>query len=410
MWWRLVILAVLAVLILVSCVTEPPAQASGLTLQTALNQVANAVGSASLGADPVSVVSFRNINPSEAAQTKVFGEYFADSLLATLKSEFPKLKIVERTELDKILQERQYSSEGFLTDENLKNLAPVLPARFVMTGQFTVFPHSVQVNSRLLDVRTGEVVVSKIENIVRDDNVASLLGRSTIASEPSPGGIAPSVPQSPRRVPVKTTRVETNPGLGYSVAFGGGYSWLYFNKTQNFSTSTQTDEEIISGSQVGWDAFIDLSPYFTLRYGNRDAWDKLSVKDNWSISSSTSTDATWNVSVSEFDAEFKIPVEIDNSSTIAPKLGLAFLQYSSGGLSGVTTTSYWKDLFSPIYMTLGLDLNYFFGRNVFLRTSMDLGFGLNSDLPSSDYSYYGLTSNSSFDVLFRAGVDLGLAF
>ncbi len=399
-----------------SCASAPSADsvdASGVSLQTALSDLSQSVNPGPIANDPVSVVAFQNIDPAAQQRTVLFANYFADSLLSTLKSDHPQLKIVERSELNKVLQERQFSSEGILTDEKLENLAPFLPARYVMTGQFTVFPRTVQVNARLLDVRTGEVVFSKIEVIRDDDNLVSLLRGAGPSATPLPRPSSGGTNFRPRPAePVARVAHSDNPGLDYSLAFGGGFSLLGASQTQNVSSYFVTGSLNTQDSSSGWDFFMDISPYLTLRYGERQARDIVTVKADFSATGLVLGSYTlpWDVTTQEFAAELKIPVAVSSSSTLSPLLGLDYLSYKSGHVAGVTTTNYWTDYWSPLYLTAGMDMNFFMGRNFFLRASGVVGVSLNSDLPSSDYASYGLTSNWTTDFMIRGGIYAGLAF
>ncbi len=410
--------------VLASCSSAPPdsVDSSGVSLQVALSDLSQSVKPGPIANDPVSVVAFQNIDPTAQQRTKVFANYFADSLLSTLKSDHPQLKIVERSELNKVLQERQFSSEGILTDEKLENLAPFLPARYVMTGQFTVFPRTVQVNARLLDVRTGEVVFSKIEVIKDDDNVVSLLRGAGPTSPRVEQPLAPAEPrptvrpapqkEQPRRELRTVYPHEDNPGLNYSLAFGGGFSLLGGSQTQNVSNYFWTGSLNTQEATTGWDFFVDISPYLTLRYGERQARDVVTVKADHSATGLTVGSYTipWDVMTQEFAAELKMPVAVSSSSTLSPLIGIDYLSYQKGNVSGVSTTSYWQDYWSPLYLTAGLDMNFFWGKNFFIRASGVVGVSLSSDFPSSEYAMYGLSSNWSTDLMARGGIYAGLAF
>ncbi|NNM55272.1 MAG: hypothetical protein HKM05_11220 [Spirochaetales bacterium] len=197
-------------LALVGCASSPAT--SSVSLGQALDEISQtAVMALKQTPDAVSVSSFVNVNDRQAQKTKTFGDYTADTILADLKAQAPNLPVVERTELDKVLKERQYSSEGLLTSDKLKNLGAFLPARFILTGNFTVFPKMVELDARLLDVRNGTVAASQVVDVSADADVRSLLS-----------GVLPQ-PQSIEQIPQTTGQVTIfttidNDGYRYPLA------------------------------------------------------------------------------------------------------------------------------------------------------------------------------------------------
>ncbi len=189
----------LGLLALVGCASGPAS--SPVSLGQALDEISQtAVTALKQTTDPVSVSSFVNVNDSQAKKTKTFGDYTADTILADLKAQNPSLQVVERSELDKVLKERQYSSEGVLTADKLKNLGAFLPARYVLTGNFTVFPQMVELDARLLDVRTGTVAASQVVDVSADPDVRSLLSGVLPPAQPSE-----QIPQVTHQVTIVTT-------------------------------------------------------------------------------------------------------------------------------------------------------------------------------------------------------------
>ncbi len=182
----------IGLLTIVGCASTPAS--NPVSLGQALSEISQtAVTALKQTADPVSVSSFVNVNDSQAQKTKTFGNYTADTILADLKSQAPTLQVVERAELDKVLKERQYSSEGVLTTDKLKNLGAFLPARFILTGNFTVFPRMVELDARLLDVRNGTVAASQVVDVSADADVRSLL--SGVIPQPQTAEQTPEVTQ-----------------------------------------------------------------------------------------------------------------------------------------------------------------------------------------------------------------------
>jgi Tfp pilus assembly protein PilF/TolB-like protein len=177
-------------LLLGGCASVPQTS-SVVPLAQALQNLAVAIDNGLVEKkEALTVSTFQDLNKANAAKTQVFATYVSDQLLSTLKSTFPDLDVVDRGDIDKILLERTYSSEGVPTNAKMANLGALTPARYIVTGDFTIFPSTVNLEVKLLDIRDGSILLTQDETVTADADVRSLLGGTL----PAPEVVAPASP------------------------------------------------------------------------------------------------------------------------------------------------------------------------------------------------------------------------
>jgi hypothetical protein len=189
---------------------------------------------------------------------------------------------------------------------------------------------------------------------------------------------------------------------------GAGVSFLANTNDQQASGIELKD----ATTSFGFNGFVDMTQYFTINAGYRIAVGQ----DTRSASSGLlSGKANINNTIGQFElgAELKYPFNINRRFSIAPKVGIDALFYSSGDIvdsAGNSTTGSddGKKQYSPIFLTFGADLNIYVSRDVFLRIPLDFDVGLNSQL-SSAY-YFPDSYTSSYDTAFRIGFEVGRDF
>ena len=206
---------------------------------------------------------------------------------------------------------------------------------------------------------------------------------------------------------------------------GLGVSFLGTTNDQRF-TVEGTGVELKQGTgSFGINGFIDITQYFTVILGYRTALGQDSATLSFPGYSKTNTVSN-NVSQFEIGAEVKYPFPLGSSGfSLAPKIGLDYIGFLSGGTNGLDFSSSGdssdlEQTFSPLYLNLGIDLNYNFTSNWFVRVPLDLEIGLNARLSSTYYNAwaYDLTGGysssgsytSSSNIGFRTGLEVGYTF
>lgn len=184
-------------------------------------------------------------------------------------------------------------------------------------------------------------------------------------------------------------------------AVGGGLSGLALLKDQNSSAAGVTLVQGEELNNIGLNAFVDLTEYFTAFFG---------VQFGVGKSSETYTgysSSNWNNQLFywELGAEVKYPIALGDTASFAPKLGFTDLIYAGGKLNGSTIAGSSKQFYSPLSVTVGADFNLDLGNNLFARVPLDLGMALNAQQPKS---FYGSgTYKSSFTLSFRSAAEVG---
>ncbi len=189
---------------------------------------------------------------------------------------------------------------------------------------------------------------------------------------------------------------------------GAGVSALDYSNDQQSSYNGSTADLTTNYSSVGINAFFDITQYFTFAFGFQ--FGKGNATETVSYlgfnSSQSATNALQNLEIS---AEFKYPFQINEMFSFAPKVGILYEQYIGGTLGGnPPSTSDAKQQVSPVFITVGTDLDFITTPQIVVRVPLDLGIGLNAKLSDSYYSPGTYTSSSV--VAFRGGLEVGYVF
>ena len=151
-------------------------------------------------------------------------------------------------------------------------------------------------------------------------------------------------------------------------------------------------------------AFVDISQYFTVFGGFRILPSKTHVTFSAS-GASASQDVDCTINQYELGLNLKYPIKVNPSFTMAPRIGFDYIAYLSGQIKNLDLSSDGKTMYSPMLVTLGSDLDFGLGNNLFVRIPVSLGFALNAKLSDSYYS--GAFYDSSSNIQFGLGVELG---
>ena len=118
-----------------------------------------AAGVASLRRQTVAVFPFSNDGVSGHERLDFLRDWLADSLAATLQSS-AELRVVERRELLKILQEQKLGSSDLASKEGRLTLGKMAGAQTLVFGSFAAIGDVLQISGRIVDVESGVVLKS----------------------------------------------------------------------------------------------------------------------------------------------------------------------------------------------------------------------------------------------------------
>lgn len=80
-----------------------------------------------------------------------------------------KIKIIERANLETILEEQKFQSSGLVNEETVKSIGMIAGVDFVCYGTLKDVGDSFTVNARVVDVETGELCAISRATVMKDD-------------------------------------------------------------------------------------------------------------------------------------------------------------------------------------------------------------------------------------------------
>ena len=112
-------------------------------------------------------------NRNENAKNE-FGEYVTESLISALSSDKKIFKLFERKRLDAVLKENDLMLTDLMQKEAAIKVGELVPIDALFSGTYTKLKNYIDVNGRMIDVVTGEIIVSVSGRIKLTDDLLSL--------------------------------------------------------------------------------------------------------------------------------------------------------------------------------------------------------------------------------------------
>lgn len=147
------------------------------------SELANKVITAPSAASPVrlAVVPFTATATSIQASTH-FGEYLTETIIGLLGNHGDKVKLFERTRLDAILKEHEFILTDLMKPAAALKIGQLAPIDVLLSGTYTKLKSYVDVSARLIDVASGEILVSYNGRVKMDKNMKALFPESEQAA------------------------------------------------------------------------------------------------------------------------------------------------------------------------------------------------------------------------------------
>jgi TolB-like protein len=114
------------------------------------------------------------VNPKDTDFKNEFGEYFTEKLISYIKRESKKFKLFERARLDVILKEHALALSGMINEQSAKKIGELAPIDVIFSGSYTKLKNCIDVNCRLIDVVSGEILLTYTGRIKLTENLAAL--------------------------------------------------------------------------------------------------------------------------------------------------------------------------------------------------------------------------------------------
>src|SRR6202165_286286 len=118
----------------------------------------------------IAVLPFKELE----GQPTVLGSFLAEELVTDL-FENPRLSIVERTMLDKVVGELKLAQSGLIDPETAKRVGKIAGVDAIVTGTITDLSSYVALNARLIDGQSGHIFAAAQTRIVKDDDVRKIM-------------------------------------------------------------------------------------------------------------------------------------------------------------------------------------------------------------------------------------------
>jgi hypothetical protein len=74
-----------------------------------------------------------------------------------------RFKVIERSALNKVLEEQSLHASGLVDDKTATNLGKIAGADAIVLGSLNVTKTQTKVSARVIDTETGETIVAKVE-------------------------------------------------------------------------------------------------------------------------------------------------------------------------------------------------------------------------------------------------------
>jgi hypothetical protein len=189
--------------LLASCAGAPPAKVSGSfsleprPLSAVIDRIVTRLDTElGPGGGRLAVAAFARTGAEEGERFE-FGEYFSDTLASAVRSGIPRARLYERKNLDLILRENSLAVSGLVDEGQALAIGNLVPIDALLAGTYTPLETAVDVNCRLVDIATGQILFTHADRIRIDADVAAVLARERAGGgQPGPGQLPKPVEPS----------------------------------------------------------------------------------------------------------------------------------------------------------------------------------------------------------------------
>jgi TolB-like protein len=151
---------------LLCCLTGFGAFAQNVTLDEAIRSIASEMGERLPQGGKVAVLSFTSMSDQLSG-------YVIDEVNNAVVNE-GKLTVVDRQQLDLIMQEMEFQMSGLVGDESAQAIGRMLGAQYIVSGSLESIAGSYRFRIRALVVENATIAYSSSRNVVSDRTITSL--------------------------------------------------------------------------------------------------------------------------------------------------------------------------------------------------------------------------------------------
>ena len=95
---------------------------------------------------------------------------------------YPEIEVVERKQLDQVIDELKLSHTGLIDEDSAKEVGKILGVDAIIIGSITDLGSRIDLDMRLIETETGRLINSAIGSLVKDSTIASLLATEAFSS------------------------------------------------------------------------------------------------------------------------------------------------------------------------------------------------------------------------------------
>ena len=101
----------------------------------------------------------------------------------TALAAYPEIEVVERQQLDQVIDELKLSQTGLIDEDSIKEVGKILGVDAIIVGSITDLGSKLDLDMRLIETETGLLISSTIGSLVKDSTIASLLSTDIYTSD-----------------------------------------------------------------------------------------------------------------------------------------------------------------------------------------------------------------------------------
>lgn len=173
--WKLLPVA----MILYGCVSMPsPASSVPVTESTVNEKIDQLVGQLTQETSLFTGKMFAVTEFTDASDKKTALTAYLTDLLIDRLSKSGKIHLVERSRLDTVMNELDFSMTGYIEDRSEKLLGRIIGADGIVTGKVIDLGDTLDVKVRLIQTETGKIIATAQVELVNDRKMQRLAGQA----------------------------------------------------------------------------------------------------------------------------------------------------------------------------------------------------------------------------------------
>ncbi|MBU0699760.1 CsgG/HfaB family protein [bacterium] len=132
----------------------------------------------------IGVVEFQNLSYKNTNMEKFLCEELTNQLFLT-----KKFKVIEKSQLYKVIEEQKLSLNQVIDPENAGKIGKILGIDGILIGSIVEKDNSIVINTRIVNVAQGKILAAANVNIPIDKQILILQGREISLELQTPGSI-----------------------------------------------------------------------------------------------------------------------------------------------------------------------------------------------------------------------------